>query len=145
LGPWRQAGRLPRLCPDCRLQNAAAGRAKAAKANAKAADLKPIFDRIGSDGPLSLRQMAAMLTVEGIPMPAGGAKWTAVQARQGEATHYFVRVRQGEPADALATARRSECARTARRPPLAAAASRCVHSARIASFRRAKKGAERYS
>ena len=59
--------------------NAAAGRAKAAKANAKAADLKPIFDRIGSDGSLSLRQMAAMLTVEGIPTPAGGAKWTAMQ------------------------------------------------------------------
>ena len=65
--------------------NAAAGRAKAAKANAKAADLKPIFDRIGSDGPLSLRQMAAMLTVEGIPTPAGAATWTAAQVARVKA------------------------------------------------------------
>jgi DNA invertase Pin-like site-specific DNA recombinase len=55
---------------------AAAGHAKAAKANAKAADLRPIFDRLGS---LSLRQMAAALTAEGIPTPAGGEVWTAVQ------------------------------------------------------------------
>jgi hypothetical protein len=64
---------------------AAASRAIAAKANAKAADLKPIFDRIGSDGPLSLRQMAAMLTVEGIPTPAGGAKWNAAQVARVKA------------------------------------------------------------
>jgi DNA invertase Pin-like site-specific DNA recombinase len=56
--------------------SAAAGRAKAAKANAKAADLKPILDRLG---PLSLRQMAAALNAEGIPTPAGGEVWTAVQ------------------------------------------------------------------
>jgi DNA invertase Pin-like site-specific DNA recombinase len=69
LGGWR--GYTPTAA-----DNASAGRALAAKANARAADLKPIFDRLG---PLSLRQMATALMSEGVPTPRGGSVWTAVQ------------------------------------------------------------------
>ena len=58
---------------------AAASRAKVAKANARAADLKPIFDRLDPEGAMSLRQLAAALTAEGLPTSAGASKWTAAQ------------------------------------------------------------------
>jgi DNA invertase Pin-like site-specific DNA recombinase len=72
LGGWR--GRTP-TAED----TAAAGRARAAKANAKASDLKPFIARIDPEGRLSLRQVAAALEAEGIPTPRGGSTWTAVQ------------------------------------------------------------------
>jgi DNA invertase Pin-like site-specific DNA recombinase len=58
---------------------AAAGHAKGAKADAKAEDLKPIIARLDPNGALSLRSLAAALTSEGIPTPAGSSTWTAVQ------------------------------------------------------------------
>jgi hypothetical protein len=58
---------------------AAASRAKVAKANARAADLKPIFDRLDPEGVISLRQMAAVLSAEGLETSAGKSKWTAAQ------------------------------------------------------------------
>jgi DNA invertase Pin-like site-specific DNA recombinase len=58
---------------------AAAVHAKAAKANAKAEDLKPIIARLDPNGSLSLRSLATALTGEGIPTPAGASKWTAAQ------------------------------------------------------------------
>jgi DNA invertase Pin-like site-specific DNA recombinase len=57
---------------------AGAVRAKAAKANARAADLKPILDRLDPDGSLSLRALAAKFTAEGLPTPHGSAQWTAI-------------------------------------------------------------------
>jgi DNA invertase Pin-like site-specific DNA recombinase len=58
---------------------AASGRALAAKANAKAADLAPIISRLDPDGAMSLRKLAGALTGEGIPTPGGSSVWTAVQ------------------------------------------------------------------
>jgi DNA invertase Pin-like site-specific DNA recombinase len=58
---------------DC----AQATRALIAKADARAQDLAPIINRLDPDGSLSLRQLAAKLTAEGLPTPAGAAVWTA--------------------------------------------------------------------
>lgn len=58
---------------------AAAGRAKAAIADAKAGDLAPIIARLDPAGAMSLRSLAAALTGEGIPTPAGASTWTAMQ------------------------------------------------------------------
>ena len=57
---------------DC----AAASHAKAAKADARAVDLKPIIDRLDPDGSLPLRELARRLTDEELPTPAGAATWT---------------------------------------------------------------------
>jgi hypothetical protein len=40
--------------------------------------LAPIITRLDPDGSLSLRELAAKLTAEGLPTPAGAAVWTAV-------------------------------------------------------------------
>jgi hypothetical protein len=48
-----------------------------ARAKEHAAVVAPIFARLEADGPLSLRQLAAALTAEGLPTPAGSAVWTA--------------------------------------------------------------------
>jgi DNA invertase Pin-like site-specific DNA recombinase len=53
-------------------------KARSTTARARAADLAPIITRLDPDGSLSLRQLAAALTAEGLPTPAGGAVWTAV-------------------------------------------------------------------
>jgi DNA invertase Pin-like site-specific DNA recombinase len=56
-----------------------AARARAAskvKANARAADLAPIVNRLDPDRNLSLRQLAAALMAEGVPTPAGASTWT---------------------------------------------------------------------
>ena len=57
---------------------AAAGKARRAKAVDHASSLASIIARLDPDGSLSLRQLAAALTAEGLPTPAGGAIWTAV-------------------------------------------------------------------
>ena len=56
---------------------AKARRAHTAKATSRAASLAPIIRRLEADGPLSLRRLAAALTAEGLPTPAGAAAWTA--------------------------------------------------------------------
>ena len=53
-------------------------KARSATAHARAADLAPIITRLDPDGSLSLRALAAKLTAEGLPTPAGGAVWTAM-------------------------------------------------------------------
>jgi DNA invertase Pin-like site-specific DNA recombinase len=50
--------------------------ARQAKAQARAADLKPILEEIRASGATSLRTIAAELNSRGIPAPRGGA-WTA--------------------------------------------------------------------
>jgi hypothetical protein len=52
-------------------------KARSATARARAADLAPIIARLDPDGALSLRALAAKLTAEGLPTPAGAALWTA--------------------------------------------------------------------
>jgi hypothetical protein len=56
---------------------ALASAALTAKASRHAASLAPIITRLDPDGSLSLRQLAAALTAEGLPTPAGAAVWTA--------------------------------------------------------------------
>jgi DNA invertase Pin-like site-specific DNA recombinase len=56
---------------------AKAREAHTAKARAHAASLELIIERMEADGSLSLRALAAKLTAEGLPTPAGGAMWTA--------------------------------------------------------------------
>jgi DNA invertase Pin-like site-specific DNA recombinase len=56
---------------------AKARHARSAKATGRASSLAPIIARIDPDGSLSLRALAAALTAEGLPTPAGGAVWTA--------------------------------------------------------------------
>jgi DNA invertase Pin-like site-specific DNA recombinase len=56
---------------------ARASAALTAKAHAHAESLAPIIARFDPDGSLSLRTLAARLTAEGLPTPAGGAVWTA--------------------------------------------------------------------
>jgi DNA invertase Pin-like site-specific DNA recombinase len=56
---------------------ARASAALTARANEHAAVVAPIFARLEADGPLSLRQLAAALTAEDLPTPAGAAVWTA--------------------------------------------------------------------
>jgi DNA invertase Pin-like site-specific DNA recombinase len=52
-------------------------KARSATARARAADLAPIITRLDPDGSLSLRALAARLTAEGLPTPAGSAVRTA--------------------------------------------------------------------
>jgi DNA invertase Pin-like site-specific DNA recombinase len=56
--------------------------AKACKAHTAKArgheSLAPIITRLDHDGSLSLRALAAKLTAEGLPTPAGAAVWTAM-------------------------------------------------------------------
>jgi DNA invertase Pin-like site-specific DNA recombinase len=56
---------------------ARASAALTARANEHAAAVAPIFARLEADGSLSLRVLAAKLTAEGLPTPAGAAAWTA--------------------------------------------------------------------
>ena len=57
---------------------AKARKAHSAKAAEHAASLVPIITRLDPDGSLSLRALAAKLTAEGLPTPAGAAAWTAM-------------------------------------------------------------------
>jgi DNA invertase Pin-like site-specific DNA recombinase len=57
---------------------AASIRVRAAKANKRASDLRPLIDSIRSNGASSLRQIAAALNQKGIPAARGG-QWTSVQ------------------------------------------------------------------
>ena len=56
---------------------AKARKAHTAKAASHAASLAPIIARLDPDGSLSLRALAARLTADGLPTPAGAAVWTA--------------------------------------------------------------------
>ena len=56
---------------------ARARKAHTAKAQAHAESLAPIFARLDPDGSLSLRALAAKLTAERLPTPAGAAVWSA--------------------------------------------------------------------
>jgi hypothetical protein len=56
---------------------AKASRAKVAKADARALDLAPIFERLDPKGSLSLNEMARRLTAEGLPTVNGSATWSA--------------------------------------------------------------------
>jgi hypothetical protein len=56
---------------------AKASRAKVAKADARALDLAPIFERLDPNGSLSLNEMARRLTAEGLPTVNGSAQWSA--------------------------------------------------------------------
>lgn len=58
---------------DC----AKARASRTAKAASHAASLAPIIRRVDPDGFMSLRALAARLTAEGLPTPAGGLVWTA--------------------------------------------------------------------
>ena len=57
---------------------AKARKARSAKAARHAGSLAPIITRLDPDGSLSLRALAAKLTAEGLPTPAGGVAWTAM-------------------------------------------------------------------
>jgi DNA invertase Pin-like site-specific DNA recombinase len=57
---------------------AKARKAHTAKAHARAESLAPVIARMEANGSLSLRALAARLTAEGFPTPAGGAVWTAM-------------------------------------------------------------------
>jgi DNA invertase Pin-like site-specific DNA recombinase len=56
---------------------ARASAALTAKARGHAESLAPIITRLDPDGSLSLRALAAELTAEGLPTPAGASVWTA--------------------------------------------------------------------
>ena len=59
-------------------EDGAKGRkARGEKALDHAASLAPIIARLDPDGSLSLRALAARLTAEGLPTPAGALVWTA--------------------------------------------------------------------
>jgi hypothetical protein len=62
-----------------------ARKARSTAAEAHAASLQPIFDRLDSNGSTSLRTLAAALTSEGIPTPAGASTWTAAQVARVKA------------------------------------------------------------
>jgi DNA invertase Pin-like site-specific DNA recombinase len=61
---------------------AKAREARSAKATGHASSLAPILSRIDPEGRLSLRALAAALTAEGLPTPAGGALWTAATVQR---------------------------------------------------------------
>lgn len=52
-------------------------KARSDKAADHAVSLAPIIARLDPDSSLSLRALAAKLTAEGLPTPAGAAVWTA--------------------------------------------------------------------
>ena len=56
---------------------AKARKAHTAKAASHAASLVPIITRLDPNGSLSLRALAAKLTADGLPTPAGAPVWTA--------------------------------------------------------------------
>jgi DNA invertase Pin-like site-specific DNA recombinase len=56
---------------------AKASRVRRAKADARAADLAPIFERLDPHGSLPLNALARRLTAEGLPTVNGSAQWTA--------------------------------------------------------------------
>jgi DNA invertase Pin-like site-specific DNA recombinase len=56
---------------------ARAKRAVIAKADARAADLAPVFERLDPHGSLSLNELARRLTAEGLPTVNGSAQWSA--------------------------------------------------------------------
>jgi hypothetical protein len=64
---------------------ARAKRAVVAKANARATDLAPIFERLDPSGSLSLNEMARRLTAEALPTVNGSATWTAAGVARIEA------------------------------------------------------------
>jgi hypothetical protein len=43
----------------------------------RASDIAPVMARLDPDGSASLRQLAAMLTEEGVPTATGRGEWTA--------------------------------------------------------------------
>ena len=51
--------------------------ARTASANTKAANLKPLLDRINPDGSLSLNKVARILDQERIPTACGRGTWNA--------------------------------------------------------------------
>jgi DNA invertase Pin-like site-specific DNA recombinase len=55
---------------------ARASKARTEKADANAASLLPIVDRLDPDGSLPLRELARRLTAEGVPTSAGSTTWT---------------------------------------------------------------------
>lgn len=58
-------------------ETAAIGRAaRTRRANARAADLAPVLDRLDPAGTLSLRALAEKLTAEGVPTPRNASTWT---------------------------------------------------------------------
>jgi DNA invertase Pin-like site-specific DNA recombinase len=64
---------------------AKARQARSAKAVDHASSLAPILTRLDPEGRLSLRAIAAALTAEGLPTPAGGALWTAATVQRVKA------------------------------------------------------------
>jgi DNA invertase Pin-like site-specific DNA recombinase len=64
---------------------AKARKAHTAKAQAHAVSLASIFARLDPDSSLSLRALAARLTAEGLPTPAGAAVWAAATAARVKA------------------------------------------------------------
>jgi DNA invertase Pin-like site-specific DNA recombinase len=64
---------------------AKARKAHTAKAASHATSLAPIIARLDPGGSLSLRALAARLTAEGLPTPAGSAVWTAATVQRVKA------------------------------------------------------------
>ena len=75
LGGFR--GRAPTA-----VERAAASKARRARADNHAADLKPVIARLDPEGSLPLRELARRLTAEGIPTPAGAAVWSAATVQR---------------------------------------------------------------
>jgi DNA invertase Pin-like site-specific DNA recombinase len=59
--------------------------ARSCKAAGHASSLAPIIARLDPTGSLSLRALAAALTAEGLPTPAGGSVWTAATVQRVKA------------------------------------------------------------
>ena len=59
--------------------------ARSQKAADHAGSLAPIIARLDPEGRLSHRALAAALTAEGLPTPAGGAVWTAATVQRVKA------------------------------------------------------------
>jgi hypothetical protein len=74
-------------------------RAHTLKARGHAESLAPIITRLDPDGSLSLRALAAKLTAEGLPTPAGAAEWTAVTVARVKAKLAAGRLTEGRWAD----------------------------------------------
>jgi DNA invertase Pin-like site-specific DNA recombinase len=70
LGGFRGRAGTP---DDC----ARAREARTSRASNHASSFAPIFARLDPAGSLSLRALAAKLTAEGLPTPAGSAVWSA--------------------------------------------------------------------
>jgi hypothetical protein len=70
LGGFRGRACTPDDCANAR-------RVRSSKAAGHARSLAPIIARLDPAGTLSLHALAARLTADGLPTPAGRAKWTA--------------------------------------------------------------------